>query len=56
MTQYWEIVSSSYFSQFAANIWDTHKYFGTDCLRCQRRFPINRAENSGLYDQFDHVL
>jgi len=33
-----------------------HNYLGTNCLPCQRRLPSNGAKNSGLYDQFDHVL
>jgi len=35
----------------------THNYLGTNNLPCQRRLPIATGlKNSGLYDQFDHIL
>ena len=46
ITQYWVIVTFE----------PTHSYFATNCLPCQRRLPSNGAKNSGLYDQFYHVL
>jgi len=50
---HYSLLSSSY---LGVTFESTHNYLGTNCLPCQRRLPSNRAKNSGLYDQFDHVL
>jgi len=51
ITQYWVIVSSSY---FGGNIWGHAQLFRYNLLPCQSRLSTNGSKNTGLYDQFDH--